>query len=42
MENIKEINLAEIFSALLRKLWLIVLAAVIAGAAVYVHNPSVH
>lgn len=35
MENIKEINLAEIMSALLRKLWLIVLAAVIVGALVY-------
>lgn len=41
MENIKEINLAEIFSALLRKLWLIVLAAVIAGAAVYVYTDTV-
>ena len=35
MENIKEINFAEILSALLRKLWLIVLAAVIMGALVY-------
>lgn len=38
MENIKEINLAEILSALLRKLWLIVLVAVIAGALVYAYT----
>lgn len=41
MDNFKEINLAEIFSALLRKLWLILLAAVIAGAAVYVYTDTV-
>ncbi len=35
MENMKEINLAEIMSALLRKLWLIVLCAVIGGALSY-------
>lgn len=35
MENIKEINLAEIMSALLRKLWLVVLCAVIGGALSY-------
>ncbi len=35
MENIKEINLAEIMSALLRRLWLIVLCAVLAGALMY-------
>lgn len=38
MENIKEINLAEILSAILRKLWLIVLVAIIAGAVVYVYT----
>lgn len=41
MENIKEINLAEILSALLRRLWLILLAAVVAGAAVYVYTDTV-
>lgn len=41
MDNIKELNLAEIFSALLRRLWLILLAAVIAGAAVYVYTDTV-
>lgn len=38
MENIKEINLAELFSALLRKIWLIVLCAVVAGALVYAYT----
>ena len=35
MENIKEINLSELLSALLRKIWLIVLCAVTAGALFY-------
>ena len=35
MENMKEINLSELLSALLRKIWLIVLCAVIAGALFY-------
>lgn len=38
MENIKEINLAELLSALLRKIWLIVLCAVVAGALVYAYT----
>ena len=38
MENIKEINLAELLSALLRKVWLIVLCAVVAGALVYAYT----
>ena len=38
MENMKEINLAEILSALVRKLWLIVLVAVIVGALVYAYT----
>lgn len=40
MENIKEINLAEIMSALLRKLWLIVLCAVLAGALMYAYTAN--
>ena len=35
MENMKEINLAEIVAALVRKIWLIVLCAVIGGALTY-------
>ena len=35
MENIKEVNLAELMSALLRRLWLIVLCAVIGGALAF-------
>lgn len=38
MENIKEINLAELLSALLRKVWLIILCAVVAGALVYAYT----
>ena len=38
MENIKEINLAELLSALLRKIWLIILCAVVAGALVYAYT----
>lgn len=38
MENIKEINLAELLSALLRKIWLVVLCAVVAGALVYAYT----
>lgn len=38
MENIKEINLAELFFAILRKIWLIVLCAVVAGALVYAYT----
>lgn len=40
MENIKEINLAELLSALLRKLWLIVLCAVVAGALTYFYTAN--
>ena len=40
MENIKEINLAELLSALIRKLWLILLCAVIAGALTYVYTAN--
>lgn len=35
MENMKELNLTEIFSALVRKIWLIILLAVIAGALAF-------
>ncbi len=38
MENIKEINLAEILSALLRKAWLIVLCAVLGGGAAFTYT----
>ena len=40
MDNIKELNLTEILSALVRKLWLIVLCAVVlgAGARIYTDN----
>lgn len=40
MENIKEINLTELMTALLRKIWLIVLFAVIAGAVAYVYTSN--
>lgn len=40
MENIKEINLAELLSALVRKIWLIVLCAVVAGALVYTYTSN--
>lgn len=38
VDNIKEINLSELLSALLRKLWLIALCAVIAGAGMYIYT----
>lgn len=40
MENFKEINLTEIFSAIVRKIWLVILCAVVvgAGALVYTEN----
>ncbi len=40
MENIKDIKLAELFSALLRKLWLVVLCAVVLGALSYVYTSN--
>ena len=40
MENIKEINLAQLLSALMRKIWLIVLCAVIAGAMTYLYTSN--
>ncbi len=40
MENIKDINLAELFSALVRRLWLILLCSVIAGALSYVYTSN--
>lgn len=40
MENIKEINLTEMLSALVRKLWLIVLCAVVAGAAARIYTDN--
>lgn len=40
MENLKEINLTELLSALLRRIWLIVLCAVIAGALVYAYTAN--
>ena len=40
MENIKEINLTEIMSAIVRKLWLIVLCAVVAGAAARIYTEN--
>ena len=38
MENIKEINLAELLSALVRKIWLVVLCSMLAGALVYAYT----
>lgn len=38
MDNIKEINLAEIMSALLRKLWFVVICAVLGAAISYVYT----
>ena len=40
MENIKEINLAELLSAVVRKVWLIVLCAVIAGGLSYTYTSN--
>ncbi len=40
VDNIKEINLSELLSALFRKAWLIVLCAVIAGAGVYIYTAN--
>lgn len=40
MENIKEINLAELVSAVVRKIWLIVLCAVIAGGLAYTYTSN--
>lgn len=40
MEHKREINLKEIFYALLNKLWLIVLCAAIMGAAMYVYTDN--
>ena len=40
MENIKEINLSELITALLRKLWLVVLCAVVAGAGMYFYTSN--
>ncbi len=40
MENMKDIKLAELFSALLRKLWLVVLCAVILGALSYAYTSN--
>ncbi len=40
MNNVKEINLSEILSALLRKAWLIVVFAVLAGALTYAYTAN--
>lgn len=40
MENFKDINLTEILSALIRKLWLIVLCSVIVGALSYIYTSN--
>ncbi len=40
MNNVKDINLSEIFSALLRKAWLIVVCTVLAGAISYVYTAN--
>ena len=40
MEQTREINLQEIFYALLNRLWLIVLSAALVGAAVYVYTAN--
>ena len=40
MENVKEINLTEWLMALLRKAWLIVLCAVLAGAAAWAYTAN--
>ncbi len=38
MDNMKEINLSEIFSALLKKAWLIVICAVVVGVLAFVYT----
>lgn len=38
MENVKEVKLAKLLSAILRKLWFVVLCAVIIGAATYAYT----
>lgn len=40
MDNIKEINLAELISAVVQKIWLIVLCAVIAGGLSYTYTSN--
>lgn len=40
MENMKDIKLAELFSALLRKIWLVILCAVILGALSYAYTSN--
>lgn len=40
MDNLKEINLSELLSALVRKLWLVALCAVIAGAGAYIYTAN--
>lgn len=40
MENIKEINLTEIASALMRKAWLIVVCAVVAGSLTFAYTAN--
>lgn len=40
MENIKEINLSEIVSALVRKAWLIVVCAVVAGSLTFAYTAN--
>ena len=40
MENIKDIKLAELFVALLRRFWLVVLCAVILGVSSYVYTSN--
>lgn len=40
MENLKEINLTELMAALLHKLWLIVLCAVVVGVVAYAYTAN--
>lgn len=40
MENVKEVKLAKLLSAILRKLWFVVLLAVIAGVASYAYTAN--
>ena len=40
MENIKEINLTEMLSAIVRKLWLVILCAVLTGAAARIYTDN--
>ena len=40
MENIKEINLTELFAAIVRKIWWVILCALLVGAATYIYTDN--